>query len=310
MDESRKIFVAGATGVLGRRLIPRLVAAGHQVSAVARTPEKGAAISAAGATPVRVDLFDPTAVHAAVLGHEVVINLATRIPPSSRALLPWAWRENDRLRQVAAKHLAIAARSAGASRLIQESIAMIYKADGDRWIAEDSPVLPARHTRAALGAEDAAQGFAQGGGAAVVLRFANFYCAESGHTRDMIRAVERGWAPTFGSADGFIASIACEDAAEAVVAALGVPAGTYNLCDDEPLRRQEYFTSLAEALGVAPPRVPPPWIVRLAGPVGETVARSQRVSNRTFRRASGWAPRLRSAREGWQELVAARTGSL
>jgi len=85
---SNRVFVSGATGVIGSRVVPQLIAAGHRVTAVARSPEKRAALERAGASAINVDLFDPIAVRRAVAGHDVVINLATHIPPSSRAFLP------------------------------------------------------------------------------------------------------------------------------------------------------------------------------------------------------------------------------
>ena len=92
----RRVFVAGATGVLGRRAVRRLVAAGHQDTGVARTDAKAAELRAAGAAAVRVDLFDPAALRAAVSGHDVVVNLATHIPPMRAAAKPSAWDDNTR----------------------------------------------------------------------------------------------------------------------------------------------------------------------------------------------------------------------
>jgi 2-alkyl-3-oxoalkanoate reductase len=125
-----RVFVTGATGVVGRRAVPLLVAAGHAVTAVGRSQPKRDALRAAGATPVDVDLFDAAALRRAVAGHEAVVNLATHIPPSSTAmLLPWAWRENDRVRREGSATLAGAARAEGVSRLVQESFAPV-KEDG------------------------------------------------------------------------------------------------------------------------------------------------------------------------------------
>lgn len=109
-----RIFLAGATGVIGARLVPLLVSAGHDVTGVARTEPKRRRMEQLGAAPVSVDLFDPLAVRRAVAGHEAVINMATSIPPSSKALLPGAWRANDRIRTVASANLAEAAQAAGA----------------------------------------------------------------------------------------------------------------------------------------------------------------------------------------------------
>src|SRR5437588_3795696 len=100
-----KVFVAGATGVLGRRAVARLVEAGHDVTAVARGPEKAALVRGLGATPVEVDLFDADAVAAAVVGHDVVCNLATSIPPIRKAAMPSAWATNDRIRREASRNL-------------------------------------------------------------------------------------------------------------------------------------------------------------------------------------------------------------
>jgi uncharacterized protein YbjT (DUF2867 family) len=113
-----RIFVAGATGVIGRRIIPRLTADGHQVTAVARTPTKRDSLLRHGARPVDVDLFDSAALRETVAGHDVVINVATHIPPSSRAFFPSAWRENGRIRHVASSTLVDAAITGGASRFI------------------------------------------------------------------------------------------------------------------------------------------------------------------------------------------------
>lgn len=310
MTRSMKIFIAGATGVLGRRVVPLLVAAGHRVTAVARTREKAAALVAVGAEPVQVDLFDPRAVRAVVAGHDVVINIATQIPPTSRMLLPWAWSGNHRIRTEASANLAEAARATGASRYIQESLAPIYESGGDAWLTEESPVRTVSQTHSVLAAERAAARFSEGGGTGVVLRFSYFHSADSRQTQDLIRFARMRWAGTFGPVDGYMSSIHCDDAATAVVAALGVPGGTYNVSDDEPLRRRDYFEALAAALGTSPPILPPTWLTPLAGPLAEGLARSQRISNRRFREVSGWAPKVPSMREGWARVVEESRGAM
>ena len=113
-----RIFLAGATGVIGRRVMPLLVAAGHRVSAIGRTPDKRAALERLGAVPVDADLFAPDALRRAVAGHAVVINLATHLASGLRIFLPGAWRENDRVRRIGAANLADAAIAAGAERFI------------------------------------------------------------------------------------------------------------------------------------------------------------------------------------------------
>ncbi len=299
----QRIFIAGATGVIGRRVVPLLIEAGHRVTAVGRTPGKRSALQRAGATAIAVDLFDPTAVRRAVRGQEVVINLATHIPPSAWAFVPGAWRATNRVRRQVSAHLAAAAVSAGAGRMIQESFAPIYADAGEHWIDEASPVRAARYNRAVLAAEAAAKQVTRDGGAGVVLRFAYFYGADSDFTRDAIRYVRGGRAPVFGSPSAYISSIAIEDAATAVVAALGLPAGRYNVADDRPVRRREFAETLAAALHAPAPAYFPPWVAMIGGSLGETLARSQRISNRRLRAASGWAPRYPSVAEGWPAVV-------
>ncbi len=164
-----RVFLAGATGVIGRRVVPLLVAAGHRVTAVGRAPDKRAALERAGAAAIELDLFDPAAVRRAVAGHDVVINLATHIPASARAFFPGAWRETNRMRRLVSHSLATAA---GTNRFIQESFAPIYEDAGDRWIDEDAPVRVARYNRGVLDAEAAAGRVTRDGGTGVVLRFA------------------------------------------------------------------------------------------------------------------------------------------
>lgn len=300
-----RIFLAGATGVIGRRVIPILVAARHQVTAVSRGAEQRAALERAGATPLTLDLFDPGAVRGAVSGHDAIINLATHIPPSRRAFLPGTWRENNRVRATVSANLAAAALQCGAARLIQESFAPMYETAGDRWIDERASVRVARYNSGVIAAEKAAERLAQAGRVGVVLRFAYFYAPDSDFTQDAIRLVRRGWAPAFGSPQAFISSVSHDDAAAAVIAALGVPAGVYNVSDDRPVQRREFADSLANVLGVPAPRFLPSWVTLLAGSLGETLARSQRVSNTKLRNASGWAPRYPSVVEGWRATVAA-----
>jgi len=300
-----RVFVAGATGVVGRRAVPMLLERGHAVTGVARSPEKRAALERAGAAAVKLDLFDPGAVARAVAGHEVVINLATHIPPGMRVFLRRAWRENDRIRRQCAANLARAAAAAGARRFIQESFAPVYPDRGADWIDETVSISPVRYNRSVTDAEGAAEQFTRGGGQGVVLRFGWFYGPDSPQVADMIRYVRKGWAPLPGPAEAYWSSLSHDDAAAAVVAALGVPAGVYNAVDDEPLSRREYFDSLAAALGVEPPRLPPGWAKYLMGSLGSLMARSLRISNRKLRSASAWSPKYRSAREAWPDLLKA-----
>lgn len=302
-----KIFVTGATGVVGRRTVPLLVRAGHEVTAVARTAEKAAGVERAGARPARVDLFDADGIRRAVAGHEAVINLATHIPRSTtRMLLPWAWNENDRIRREASAILVDAALAAGVTRFVQESFAPMYPDCGDEWIDEDVPPQPARYNRSTLDAERSAARFSHAGGTGVVLRYAAFYGPDASHVPDLIRFTRRGMSALPGRPGAYVSNVSHDDAATAAVAALGVPAGIYNVVDDEPLRRAEFLAVVAAGEGVPAPRPAPAWMPKVLGSLGELLSRSVRMSNRKLREASGWAPRYPSVREGWPALLAER----
>ena len=276
------------------------------MTAVGRTLAKQEALRQAGAEPVAVDLFDVEGLRRAMAGHDAVVNLATHMPSSTtRMLFRSAWRQNDRIRKLASKHLVDAALSAGATVFVQESFAPAYPDCGDRWIDETTPLAPAAYNRTIIDAEAAAQRFTDAGGRGVILRFAAFYAADALQVSDLIRWVRRGWAPLPGPPGASISSISHDDAAAAVIAVLGAPAGVYNVADDEPVTHRVYVDSLAAALGVPFPSLPPVWLTPVMGSVGQVLSRSLRISNRKLRQAGGWAPRLPSVREGWPEVVKA-----
>ena len=302
-----KVFITGATGVIGRRAVPLLLRAGHEVSAAIHSVEHSAPLAQLGARPIAIDLFDGRALERALAGRDAVINLATHMPGSMlRALLPGSWRENDRLRRDASRILVDAALAAGVRRFLQESFAPVYADRGDEWIDESVPIEPTRYNRTVADAEASARRFAAtDGGAGIMLRFASFYGPDAFQSRSMIAAVRKGFAPLPGRPDAFFSSISHDDAATAVVAALDLPAGAYNVADDEPLRRREMADVIAAASGVAPPRPLPGWVGKLAGSIGELMSRSQRMSNRKLRAATGWSPRWPSLREGWPATLEA-----
>lgn len=299
-----RIFVAGGTGVIGRRVVPALVSAGHRVSVASRSVEGDARLVRQGASPVAVDLYNLEDVRRAVGQQDVVINLATHIPSGlTKMMLPWAWRENDRVRREVSANLAGAAQSGGADCFIQESFAPIYEDGGDQWIDESCALRPARYNRSVIDAERSANKFTKHGGRGVVLRFAYFYGPDSDATREMIGMVKRGFSPLPGAPNAYFSSVSHDDAAAAVVAAIHVPAGTYNVSDDEPLTRREWVDSLATTLGVKSPSALPGWLVKVGGSMTELFARSQRISSRKLRQTSDWHPATPSIRDAWPALV-------
>jgi nucleoside-diphosphate-sugar epimerase len=305
-----KVFVTGATGVIGRRLVPMLRADRDDVTAVARSPIKRAQLQQQGVTAIDVDLFDRTALVRAVAGHDAVINLVTHIPNSAfRMLLRSSWRENDRLRREASANLVDAAIAGRVSRFIQESFAPLCPDRDDQWIDETVPLKPSKYNRTVLDAEASAERFSQSGGAGVVLRFGGFYGHDALQTDAFIQSVRRGWAPVPGPPTAYISSVSHDDAATATRAALTLPAGVYNVIDDRPVTHREFFDSLAEALGVPAPKFLPAWLTPLFGSIGEMAARSLRISNRKLRASSTWAPKYASVRQGWPAVLARLDGA-
>ncbi|HUP88912.1 MAG TPA: NAD(P)-dependent oxidoreductase [Longimicrobiales bacterium] len=270
-----KLFITGGSGVIGRRAIPAFEALGHEVIAPRRH---------------ELDLFDAGAVTAAVRGCDVVINLATSVPsPPARALLPGAWRSMDRIRRDASRIIADATRGSGSVHtLIQESFAPIYESAGADWITEESPVRAARYNRSTLDAESNALTFA--GGKAIVLRFALFYGPHDSATEQLLESVRKGRFMMFGDPNNYFTYVHHDDAASAVVAALTADGGIYNVAENEPLRRRDLAEGLARTLGVEPPKFLPRFASKLAGSVGETLSREQRISNAKLR-TTGWTAR-------------------
>lgn len=300
-----KVLVTGATGVVGRRLVPLLGRDGHHVTAVARSPVARAELAGRGVTAIDVDLFDPRAVRQAIDGHDAVVNLATHIPGSSTTMfLPWAWRENDRLRRDASATLVDACIAAGVSRFVQESFAPVYADRGDQWIDETQPIKPVRYNRTVADAEASAERFTRLGGTGIVLRFAAFYGSDAFQTTEMISWVRKGRAPMPGAATAYISSVSHADAATAAAAALTLPAGTYNVVDDQPVTHRAFFDLMADAIGVAPPKLPPSWLTPLFGSLGEMASRSLRISNRKLKAASDWRPIYESVRQGFPAVFA------
>lgn len=301
----RRVFVAGATGVVGLPAVRALLADGHRVTGVARTPAKADQLRALGAEAVAVDLFDTTAVKAATEGHDVVVNLATRIPPSSQAWRSGAWAENERLRTEASALLADAALDHGAERFVQEALAFAYADHGDDWIDEDEPIEPPGELSGVLTAETSARRVTDAGAVGIVLRFGNFYGPTAGHTREQAQLVRRRVSPTPGEPEAWWSLVHTDDAGAAVAAALRAPAGAYNVVDDRPVRRRELDDAMARALGVGRLRRPPKVVRRAVESKAPILTRSIRASNARLRAATGWAPAYPSVEEGWAAVAGA-----
>jgi 2-alkyl-3-oxoalkanoate reductase len=310
-----KVFVAGASGVIGRRLVPMLVERGHAVVAMTRSGERGESLRGLGAEPAICDVFDAAALREAVTAAapEAVVHELTDLPS---AIDPRKMSEqlanNDRLREQGTRNLVDAARAAGARRIVAQSIAFAYGQRGEELRTEDDPLFDeapepwARSVRAVHALEDAVT--KTDGIEGVVLRYGFFYGPGSAYAAGGFYAeeVRRRRFPLVGKATGVFSFIHVDDAAAATVAAVerGSP-GVYNVVDDDPAPLREWLPAYAEALGAQRPRRVPRWIARLVA--GEYTARLATelpgASNARAKAALGWQPRYASWRQGFREAL-------
>jgi nucleoside-diphosphate-sugar epimerase len=300
-----RVFVTGGTGAIGVHTVPALVAAGHAVTALARSDAKAAWLQRHGAVPVAVSLFDRRGLAHAFAGHDAVVNLASALPSTTAFVRQSAWAECERVRVEGSAAVVDAARDAGVRHLIQESVVMIYRDGGTDWVDEDQPVDHYPITRGNHAAEASALRFAAAG-EATILRFGVFYGPHAAHSEQILDMARWhiGFVP--GRSDTYLSSIHVADAADAVVAALTAPGGTYNVVDDEPLTKREYAAACAAAVDRRLWISGPGRLGLLLGDRLTSMTRSLRVSNKRFRDASGWRPRYPSAAEGYRAMAQLR----
>lgn len=299
-----KILFTGATGVLGRAALPRLVAEGHDVTAVARNTKDRSWLEAVGARPAEVDLFDPDSIDEAVAGTDTVVHYATSIPPLTAMAKRDSWAMNDRLRSEATGLLVDAAVSRGVERFVQESITFTYADGGSSWLDERSPVAPASDVLdSALAAEAHVDRFRTGGGTGITLRLSRVY-GPGKASDEYVSAVAARRIPIVGDGENYVSSLHVDDSATALVTALTAPDGVYNVTDDVPVTSAEYTETLARLLEAPRPRRVPGPIARLAlRRAAGLLTTSHRVSNRKFRETTGWDPAFPSVGEGWRDVV-------
>ena len=288
-----EIIITGSTGVIGRRAVREVLAAGYRAAGVTRSARGRERLEGLGARAVEADVFDAASLRLAFEGSDAVVNLLTHVPSTDRIGDPSAWEENDRLRTEASAAIARAARAAGVKRLVQESIAFVYADGGDAWLDEDAPVAGGGVATAPLVAERNVRELFDGD--TVVLRFGLFIGPDSRSTLAALEAARGGASIAPGPPGAFRPTIWLDDAQAAVAAALRVPAGTYNVTDTDPATNAEIDAALAAVVGVQ--------ALRPRAPQEGPLARSQRVSNRRLREASGWAPRVRAATDSWGQVA-------
>ena len=287
-----EIVITGSTGVIGRRVVRELLAAGYRITGVTRSATGRERLESLGAGTVDADVFDKGSLRRAFEGADTVVNLLTHIPRPDRMADPSAWMENGRLRTEASAAIGSAAHAAGARRLVQESIAFVYADGGDAWFDEDAPVAGGGVTATALTAECNASELFDGD--TVILRFGMFMGPDSASTLATLEAARGGDSSAVGPPGAYRPTLWLDDAATATAAAMRVPAGIYNAADTDPPTNAEIDAALAAAIEVE--------ALRPRAPQEGPLARSLRVSSRRLREASGWAPRMRAGTETWARL--------
>ena len=314
-----RIFVAGATGALGRQLLPKLVENGHEVTGMTRTPSKQAVIEELGARPVVADALDAEQVASAVANAEpeVIVHELTAISDlGSMRNIDRSFELTNRLRTEGTDHLLAAGRALGVERFVAQSFAAwVYQRVGGPVKTEEDPVDPdpvgpVRETfRAIMHLEEAVTGADWATG--IALRYGGFYGPGTSLWTggEHLEPIRRRKFPIAGDGGGIWSFIHIEDAADATVAAIEQgERGVYNITDDSPEPVRDWLPGMAEMIGAPPPRRVPKWLARqVAGkPAVIMMTELRGASNAKAKRDLGWTPRHPSWREGLAELAAAK----
>jgi nucleoside-diphosphate-sugar epimerase len=311
-----RVFLAGASGAIGRPLVPRLVAAGHEVTGMTRSEESAEQIRAAGAQAVVVDVFDRDALRGAVTecAAEVVLHELTALPERMSFRDKQLYSATNRVRGEGTRNLMEAARAAGARRFISQSVAFLYEPTGGLVKTEEDATMkdaPApfgesmrilkQMERTVTSAEDLE---------GLVLRYGFFYGPGTHYAADGAYAtdVRKRRLPIVGEGTGVTSFIHIDDAADATVATVsrGAP-GVYNITDDEPAAMRDWVPVYAAAARAKPPRRVPVWLARLVAgrPVATFALELRGASNEKAKRELGWAPAHPSWRTGFAETLGA-----
>jgi 2-alkyl-3-oxoalkanoate reductase len=299
-----RVFVAGASGAIGTRLVPQLIDRGHDVIGTSRSPGNAERVRALGAEPLTLDLLDTRAVRTAILetGPDAIVHQATALADlRDFKHFDRSFAQTNRLRTEGTDALLAAAHEAGVHRFVAQSFASArYVREGGPVKTEDDPLDPTpvpamRETDAAMRYLD--QAVTDAGG--IALRYGGFYGAPND---GMIEPVRKRQFPIVGNGGGVSSFIHLDDAAAATVLALEHDrAGIYNIVDDEPAPVREWLPVLANVLGAKPPRHVPRWLARLFA--GEALVmmgtESRGASNTKAKRELGWALRYPTWRQGF-----------
>ena len=310
MAPTLRVFVAGGTGVLGKRIVAELADRGHVAIGLTRDEEGDEIVAERGGVPRRGDVLDQESLEWAAADADVVIHAATAIP-TDRKPSGEDWQRNDDVRRIGTRNLTNAAAMGEARRYVQASVVWVARnADGSA-IDESADPNPDRTTRSALEAEQRARASGRFGLEPVVLRCGWFYAHDSAHTRQFGRDLLRGRLPVVGGGilgrrDAELSLLHPDDAARAFVeAAEGGPTGLYHVVDEEPVTLARFLRALADRLDASEPRRIPGWLARPF--VGKDAVRLLTTgfptTAETFRRDYDWEPTHSTYREGLDAVV-------
>jgi nucleoside-diphosphate-sugar epimerase len=309
-----RIFVAGATGAVGRRLVPRLVDSGHSVVGLTRTPAKTGLLRELGAEPVVADALDGTVIRAAVVAArpDVIVHQLTDLKGASDLRkFDHVFASSNRLRTTGTDHLLAAARECGVERMVAQSFCgWPYARVGGHVKAEGDP-LDQDPPQALRGTLDAIRHLERAvtttpGIAGVALRYGGFYGPGTGvFDPSMIDRIRKRHMPVIGGGTAWWSFLHIDDAAEATALAVTRGAGIYNIVDDDPAPVHDWLDEIAAMLRAKPPFRVPAWFGRLAAGqhIVVMMTESRAGSNAKAKRELGWSPRYPSWRRGFAEII-------
>jgi nucleoside-diphosphate-sugar epimerase len=311
-----RVFVAGATGAIGKQLVPRLLERGHRVIAMTRSEHKQGALWDMGAQPVVADALDPDQVAEAVANTQpdvIVHELTSLAETLDLRHFDRDFALTNRLRTEGVDHLLSAGRAVGVKRFVAQSFtSWPYARTGGPVKAEDDPLdpAPAREMRESMKAIEHLEAAVTGADwtDGVALRYGGFYGPGTSMSAgsEQLELVRKRKFPVVGDGGGIWSFVHIADAADATVLAVERGRrGIYNVVDDDPAAVSEWLPALAQAIGAPAPRHVPRWVGRLvAGEAGVVMMTDMRgASNAKAKRELGWQPRHATWREGFAELA-------
>ncbi len=303
-----RIFITGATGLIGRSLVPELLRHGHDVIGLARNDASRSMLSAMRAVSHSGQGYDVERLAEALVTIHAIVHLATGMPTND-APIEDDWVHSGKLVVAMLRHLLEASELSGVRTVVFPSIYSVYGDHGEEWVTEETPLAPDSASEWYVEAEGLLMDSTRRRrSAGVVLRMGLVYSEEASHTRGLLYALKNGQAPIGSAGEAYWPHLHVEDAAQAIRLALErSPAGqTFNVCDDEPVQKATLFRDLAKWVGGPPPLLKGktgalmPYLGRVnAAPLQLSV----RMSNQKAKESLGFAPRYRTYHAGYPPII-------